>query len=96
VPKSLGRASPAGYRFAVTEAAAIGALVGGALGGWIGLRATILVGALGTLAAVWFVLRSPIPKLRTLSELEPDDGAGRPEPATPDQPAPTPGATLPS
>ena len=87
----LGRTN-AGYRFAVTGAAAIGALLGGALGGWIGLRATILVGALGTLAAIWFVLRSPIPKLRKLSELAPDDGAMRTEPATPDELAATPSA----
>ncbi len=87
----LGRTN-AGYRFAVTGAAAIGALLGGALGGWIGLRATILVGALGTLAAIWFVLRSPIPRLRKLSELAPDDGAMRTEPATPDELAATPSA----
>jgi MFS family permease len=71
----LGRTN-AGYRFAVTGSAAIGALLGGALGGWIGLRATMLIGALGTLAALWFVIRSPIPRLRDLSELTPDDGAG--------------------
>lgn len=80
----LGRTN-AGYRFAVTGAAAIGALVGGALGGWIGLRATMLVGALGTLAAIWFVIRSPIPHLRDLSEFGTDDAAGEIEPAVPDE-----------
>lgn len=64
----LGRTN-AGYRFGVTGTAAIGALLGGVLGEWIGLRATMVVGALGTLAALWFVFRSPIPKLRDLSEL---------------------------
>ncbi len=64
----LGRTN-AGYRFGVTGTAAIGALLGGVLGEWIGLRATMVVGGLGTLAAIWFVFRSPIPKLRDLSEL---------------------------
>jgi predicted MFS family arabinose efflux permease len=79
----LGRTN-ASYRFAVTGAAAIGAVIGGALGGWIGLRATILIGALGTLAAIWFVLRSPIPKVRNLSELMSDNGAMPAESAVPD------------
>jgi MFS family permease len=70
----LGRTN-AGYRFAVTGAAAIGALTGGALGGLIGLRATMVVGAIGTLGAMCFVIRSPIPKLRGLSDLEPDRAA---------------------
>ena len=75
----LGRTN-AGYRFAVTGAAAVGALLGGALGGWIGLRATMLIGGLGTIAAIWFVIRSPIPRLRDLSELTPEADA---EPARP-------------
>ncbi len=66
----LGR-TDAGYRFAVTGTAAIGALIGGALGGWIGLRATMVVGALGTLLAIWFVANSPIPRLRSLAEFGP-------------------------
>ncbi|MQA25138.1 MAG: MFS transporter [Micromonosporaceae bacterium] len=70
----LGRTN-AGYRFAVTGTAAIGALIGGALGGVIGLRATMVVGALGALAAVWIVIRSPIPALRDLSQVTPDEPA---------------------
>jgi MFS family permease len=91
----LGRTN-ASYRFTVTGAAAIGALIGGALGGLIGLRATMIVGALGTLAAMCFVIRSPIPKLRDLSELEPDSASARTGPAAyedaaaPDDIAPTP------
>jgi len=68
----LGRTN-AGYRLAVTGTAAIGAVLGGALGEIIGLRATMVVGALGTLAALWFVIRSPIPQLRDLSEVTPGD-----------------------
>jgi MFS family permease len=91
----LGRTN-ASYRFTVTGAAAIGALVGGALGGLIGLRATMIVGALGTLAATCFVIRSPIPKLRHLPELEPDSTPAKTgqatydETAAPDDIAPTP------
>ncbi len=91
----LGRTN-ASYRFTVTGAAAIGALIGGALGGLIGLRATMIVGALGTLVAMCFVIRSPNPKLLDLSELEPDGASAKTGPATcdeaaaPDDIAPTP------
>ncbi|MFE5732210.1 MFS transporter [Streptomyces sp. NPDC056528] len=71
----LGRAN-AGYRFLVTGAAALGSLLGGGLGELIGLRATLVVGGLGTLAALSFFLGSPIPKLKDLSEVAP------PEPGT--------------
>ncbi|MEV6931339.1 MFS transporter [Dactylosporangium sp. NPDC051485] len=73
----LGRTN-AGYRFAVTGAAAIGAVAGGALGEWTGLRATMVVGGLGTLAAIWFVVRSPIPRLRNLAELQPESAFAAP------------------
>jgi MFS family permease len=74
----LGRTN-AGYRFAVTGTAAIGALLGGVFGSWLGLRPTMVIGVLGTLAALYFVFASPIPKLRNLSEFDPDAGvAGSP------------------
>jgi len=82
----LGRTN-ASYRFTVTGIAAIGALIGGALGGLIGLRATMIVGALGTLAAMCFVIRSPIAKLLDLSELEPDGASAKTGPATCDEAA---------
>lgn len=82
----LGRTN-ASYRFTVTGAAAIGALIGGALGGLIGLRATMVADALGTLAAMCFVIRSPIPKLLDLSELEPDSASAKTGPATCDEAA---------
>ncbi|ARZ72277.1 MFS transporter [Streptomyces sp. HU2014] len=69
----LGRAN-AGYRFLVTGTAALGALLGGWLGGLIGLRATLVVVGLGTLSALVFLARSPLPRLRDLSEVVPDDG----------------------
>jgi MFS family permease len=69
----LGRTN-AGYQFAVTGSAAIGALLGGVFGSLIGLRATMVLGALGTMVAVWFVYQSPIPRLKDLASIRPDEG----------------------
>ncbi|WP_171165921.1 MFS transporter [Streptomyces sp. I05A-00742] len=77
-PEILGRAN-AGYRFLVTGTAALGALLGGWLGGFIGLRATLVVTGLGTFLAPVFLTRSPLPRLRDLSEVVPDGGEGRAE-----------------
>ncbi len=44
----------------------IGALAGGVLAGWIGLRPTLLLAALGYLAAPAWCLASPLARLRTL------------------------------
>ncbi|GIV95870.1 MAG: hypothetical protein KatS3mg057_0527 [Herpetosiphonaceae bacterium] len=59
----LGRMN-ASYRFVTYGAIPLGALVGGLLGEWIGLRATLLVGALGMLLAPLWVTFSPVPQLR--------------------------------
>ncbi len=48
----------------------IGALVGGALGTWIGLRPTLWIGAVGALTGVLWLLPSPIPRLRELPETD--------------------------
>jgi MFS family permease len=48
----------------------IGALVGGALGTWIGLRPTLWIASVGALAGVLWLLPSPIPRLRELPETE--------------------------
>lgn len=72
----LGRAN-AGYRFLVTGTAALGAILGGALGELIGLRATMVVGGLGSLAALLFFVGSPIPRLRDLSEVAPAEPPAR-------------------
>jgi MFS family permease len=48
----------------------IGALVGGALGSWIGLRPTLWIASVGALAGVLWLLPSPIPRLRELPEVE--------------------------
>jgi len=42
----------------------IGALLGGVLGAWIGLRATLWVSVLGSLLGVFFLLASPMPRTR--------------------------------
>jgi predicted MFS family arabinose efflux permease len=41
-----------------------GALLGGVLGGWIGLRPTLWIGVLGCLLGVFFLLASPMPQMR--------------------------------
>jgi hypothetical protein len=43
-----------------------GSVAGAVLGETIGLRATLLVGALGTLPAVFWLVRSPVAALRTM------------------------------
>ncbi|HKG43912.1 MAG TPA: MFS transporter [Gaiellaceae bacterium] len=48
----------------------LGALVGGALGTWIGLRTTLWIGSVGALAGVLWLLPSPIPRLRELPEAD--------------------------
>jgi MFS family permease len=62
----------------------LGAVIGGLLGTWIGVRQTLLISAAGGLFAVLWLLRSPIIHTHNLTNLEP--------PATDAQPAPTTGA----
>jgi MFS family permease len=59
----------------------LGALAGGALGSTIGLRPTLWVAAAGGVTSVLWLLGSPIPRLRTLPDLDPD-----PDPDTESQP----------
>ncbi|WP_322923421.1 MFS transporter [Paenibacillus campi] len=58
----------ASYRFVVTGVTPIGALLGGALGNLVGLRMTLLIGALGTLTALIWVLCSPLVSLKKMPE----------------------------
>ncbi len=46
----------------------LGALTGGALGAWIGVRPTLWVASLGALAGALWLLPSPVPGLRDLPE----------------------------
>lgn len=61
----LGRMN-ASYRFVVTGVAPIGALLGGFLGSAFGLQTTLIIGAAGTLLALIWIFRSPIPGLAAL------------------------------
>lgn len=51
----------------------LGAIVGGFLGTWIGVRETLFVSAAGGLLAVLWLLRSPIIRTRSLDGLHPPD-----------------------
>lgn len=49
----------------------LGALTGGFLGGWIGIRPTLVVaGVGGSLACLWLI-RSPVARVRSVAELSP-------------------------
>jgi MFS family permease len=65
----LGRAN-ASRRFVVWGVIPFGGLVGGALGSSIGLRETMVIGALGGVLAVVPLLLSPIRSVGRMSELE--------------------------
>ncbi|OWA34409.1 hypothetical protein B9G55_19080 [Saccharibacillus sp. O16] len=68
----LGRMN-ASYRFVVTGVAPLGALLGGWLGSTFGLQTTLIVGAIGTLLALAWILGSPIPGLSALPRAESDE-----------------------
>jgi predicted MFS family arabinose efflux permease len=51
----------------------VGALIGGILGGAVGLRETLVIGAIGETLAVLFVLLSPVRSLRTIPAAVPAD-----------------------
>ncbi len=53
----------------------IGALLGGALGTWIGLRPTLWIATVGAIAGVLWLLPSPFLRLRELPEMEEDPAA---------------------
>ncbi|MBM0227227.1 MULTISPECIES: MFS transporter [Micromonospora] len=56
----------------------LGALTGGALGTWLGLRPTLWIAAVGGVLCVLWLLPSPIPAVRSLEHLDGLDGP-RPE-----------------
>lgn len=63
----LGRVN-ATWRFLVFGAQPVGALLGGALGVTIGVRATLVVGSVGILAGALWAIRSPVRSLRQLPD----------------------------
>ena len=64
-PELLGRMN-ASVRWVIRGATPIGALLGGVLGDWIGLRETLFVAALGSWLAVLLIVLSPIRHLRDI------------------------------
>lgn len=65
-PQQLQGRMNASMRFLVWGTIPLGALLGGALGEWIGLRPTLVVGAVGMLLAICSVLFSPVRALRDM------------------------------
>lgn len=65
----LGRTN-ASRRFLVQGVIPVGALLGGALGTWLGLRPTVAVGAIGASVAVLPLLFSPLRRIKGLEEAE--------------------------
>jgi MFS family permease len=70
-PDELLARMNASYRTLAFGAIPVGALIGGALGEVIGLRPTLLVGALAMLAAPVWVIRSPVMRVRVLTDVGP-------------------------
>jgi MFS family permease len=63
-PEQLQGRMNASLRFLVTGAIPIGSLAGGFLGSQMGLQPTLLIGAVGCLTGLLWLLRSPLPALR--------------------------------
>jgi predicted MFS family arabinose efflux permease len=63
----LGRVTSA-RRFLLFGAAPLGSVLGGVLGGSVGLRATLLVGAIGVVAGLALLYFSPVRGVRDPSE----------------------------
>jgi MFS family permease len=88
-PQRLQGRMTAVMRFIVWGTIPLGSLIGGALGASIGLRETLVIGAIGTCTSVIPIYFSPIRKLVDFPEPEPE-----PEPFAPGivPPAPMPAA----
>jgi Na+/melibiose symporter-like transporter len=71
-PRLQGRMNSV-MRFIVWGTIPVGALVGGALGSWVGLRETIAIGGIGGSLAVLWIVFSPQRHLREMPEPIEDD-----------------------
>ena len=74
-PRLLGRMNAA-VRWVVWGTLPLGGLLGGALGTWLGVRATLWIAFAGSWAAGWWVYFSPLRRLRNIPELEVDRAPG--------------------
>jgi MFS family permease len=75
VPDRLRSRASGAYMVVNYGVRPLGALVGGALGSWLGLRPTLWIATAGALAGFLWLLPSPILGLRTLPEAELGDAA---------------------
>jgi MFS family permease len=66
-PELLGRMN-ASMRFVVSGVMPIGALIGGAIGSTLGLRAALWIGAVGSTSSVIWLVLSPIGRMRDFAE----------------------------
>lgn len=64
-PELLGRMN-ASIRWVIRGAQPLGSLLGGVLGGWLGVRPTLLVAALGSWLAVLWIVASPLRGMREI------------------------------
>jgi Na+/melibiose symporter-like transporter len=79
-PRLQGRMNSV-MRFLVWGTIPIGTLAGGALGTWVGLRETIVIGAIGGGTSFLWILFSPQRHLREMPEpIADDEGPSPPEP----------------
>jgi MFS family permease len=74
-PRLLGRMNAA-VRWVVWGTLPLGGLIGGALGTWLGVRATLWIAFAGCWAAGWWVFFSPLRRVRDIEELEVDRAPG--------------------
>ena len=71
IPAHLRGSANAAYRLVVSGAVPVGALLGGWIGTAYGLRAALLVGALGLLTTWFWIVFSPMRKLQTYNMVKP-------------------------
>jgi len=72
-PNHLQGRMTASFRFVNVGMMMFGALIAGALGEWIGLRETLIVGAVGMIAPFLRLLFSPVRRFETINEVEKPD-----------------------
>jgi predicted MFS family arabinose efflux permease len=70
VPDRLRARASGAYMVVNYGVRPLGALLGGALGTWIGLRPSLWIASVGAIAGVIWLLPSPLPKMRDLPEAD--------------------------